>query len=132
LWEATIPPLTPTERALTERLDEANETIRQLRAEVLVVPACRYRGFSPCESGVLSLLSLVPGRVHAAERLSVHLGGISNVHRGGGVTSPRVTVSKVRAKLRRLAPLATIETHGWSGYSMTAESIAVMDGLLLA
>jgi DNA-binding response OmpR family regulator len=126
-----MPPLTPRERALTEELDECNETVRQLRAEALTVPVCRYRGFSPCEAGIIGLLSLVPGRVHTAETVRAHLDASYGYRDGTTIKSAQVTICRLRAKLRRLLPAVTIETNGWNGYSMTAESVAVMDGLLL-
>ena len=125
-----MPPLTPRERALTEELDECNETVRQLR-EPLAVPACRYAGFSKSESGIIGLLSVVSGRMQSADQLRAHLDALDDHRERVSTKSMQVTLCRARAKLRRLAPSATIETNGWNGYSMTAESVAVMDRLLL-
>jgi DNA-binding response OmpR family regulator len=127
-----MPPLTPKERALTEELDECNETVRQLRSEALQAPARIYRGLTRNESGIVALLSSMPGRVHAAERVSAHLEALNDHTPRNGVRSMQVVLCRLRAKLGHLTPPVTIESNGYGyGYSMTAESAAVMGRLLV-
>lgn len=121
--------LTPNERALTEQLDEANETIRQLRAENSV-PLRHYSGFSKSEAAIVSLLS--DGRIHTAGRIRQALDAINQRIDAGSNVSAQLMICRTRTKLRLKAPLAFIVTVERAGYSMTAGSIAVMDRLLLA
>ncbi len=124
--------LSSRERALTDKLDEARETIRQLR-ELLVPNASeRYRvaGFSKTAAAVLATLS--DGRIHSKERLRAVFDGINPTRGGGSLQSVVATVSYLRRRLRTLPAgenWVSILTHRGAGYSMTALSIANLQAL---
>lgn len=128
--------LSPRERELKDRLEVAEETIRQLRAlpgrESL--KAYRYLRFTPTEACILKLLS--SATVHRTEELRVWL-DFANYREGGcRPASVYVAVWRLRCKLKRavdehnLPPMSIDTAHG-HGFGMSARSIANLRALLI-
>jgi DNA-binding response OmpR family regulator len=107
-----------------EQLDEANETIRWLRAAIAPLPVCHYRGLrlSPSEYCLLDGLYEAGGAVLSNEmlrrRLDVLLG-----HEGLGmsVDSVDVVACRLGQKLRRLNPSVDISRMRARGWFLTSE-----------
>jgi DNA-binding response OmpR family regulator len=128
-----MPALTPRERELTERLDEANEAILQLRARLVPSSYLRYRseGLTKSEAAVLD--QLMDGRIHKVDALRAAIDVII-LQDSASLNSVTVTVCKLRKRLRNMGtdPGAIgIGTHRGDGYSMSARCIANMEAWLL-
>lgn len=108
----------PTEAQWRAKLEEAEETIRQLRA----IPApTTYRGLHlmPREQRVLHWLR--NGRPHSVEEIVTRFG------ENASDDSVRVLICRLRKKLKPHG--IEIVTRWVEGYSMPAESIAILAGL---
>lgn len=117
-----MPALTPIERALKDRLEEATETIRQLRAPASR-PAWHFNGFTRSEACILAQLS--EGNRCSGESLRHRLefakpGRTESL----SIRGCFIVVSRTRRKLAHLVPDATIEGRG--SYWMSEASIAAL------
>ena len=112
----------PTCRRLREELDEARETIRQLRATMVDPPWPFYPSITaPGQRWALEQLyraqAPIPGSVFA-DRLNLVL-------RGGKLTTPesdlKVLIHRLRGTLCRLDPRIQVMSRGWTGYWLDEE-----------
>lgn len=118
--------LTPNERMLTEQLSEANETIRQLRIQ-LVPPTyltLQNAGFSKSEACLLDCLS--DGHAHPVEALTHRLDVVLLYRQESGADRTTFNViSRTRRKLERApSPMRIDRVRG--GYAMPAASLATL------
>jgi DNA-binding response OmpR family regulator len=119
---------TERERALSERLDEANETILQLRGTLRPTEWALYHGvrFTRTESSLLDAMRC--GDVYSLDYLVARMGAITPSGRAS-VASLRVVICRLRKKLARLN--VTIENQHGVGHFMSSASIATLDALRL-
>jgi len=118
--------LTTRERDLSEQLDEANETIRQLRDSLRPTRLAFYRGvhLSKTETGLVDAMRY--DGIRSYEYL------IARIDVAGGHDVPTaanlgVLICRLRKKLAQLN--VTIENQYGVGFSMTPASIATMAAL---
>jgi hypothetical protein len=121
-------PLTLRERALTERLAEAEEAIRQLRKHSLAVAMIQYRDicFTRSEACIINCLS--DARMHSIQSLRTFLDAALGRVIIGTNASFAVTLCRLRRKLKRLAgpTEVLIDSHWGIGFSMSPASIAAL------
>lgn len=127
-------PLNARERELKDRLDEAEETIRQLRGESTKErpKVYRYVRFTPTEATILRCLS--SGLLVTGEQLRASVDRASGSIQDCALNSIRVAMNKLRQKLDHVTKLQvaapiSIETTFRQGYSMSAVSIANLRAL---
>lgn len=115
-----MPALTPIERRLKDQLDEANETIRQLRAPPSH-PTWHFTGFTRSEACVLVHLS--EGNRCSSDALRRRLDAVlPQPAEDRSIRALYTVIGRTRAKLARLD--AKIEGRG--SYWMSEASIAAL------
>jgi DNA-binding response OmpR family regulator len=119
---------TTRNRALSELLDEANETIRQLRESLLPTSLAFYRGVRLSKTETSLLDSMRYDGVRSFDYLTARMAAVTHHDRPSADTL-RVTICRLRKKLALLN--VTIESQYGVGFSMTPVSIAAMAALRL-
>lgn len=106
--------------SLRQQLDEANETIRQLRQSFATPAAARYRGLRAgrTERTILEALLATNGTVSRAtlnRLVGISIGRIGDV----GAKTIDVAIARLRPKLRQLDVPIFIGTAWGDGYYLT-------------
>lgn len=122
-----MPQMSPRERQLTDALNEANETIRQLR-ELLtpVVPFTSYRGMRVTRTERLVLDCLMTGNARGRDLLNARIAHLNKHRSPVGDKNIDVLICRLR---KVLPPNVTIETVRGEGFCMSPASIANLRAL---
>lgn len=127
-------PLTARERELKDQLDEAQETIRQMREVRVQEPLKIYRfvSFTPTEACVLGCLS--GSTLVTVTQMRLRMDSVNDRMEGCALSSVYVAICRIRAKLKRAMvehdlPAMSVETVYGHGFMMSARSIANLNAL---
>lgn len=122
--------MSPREIALREKLDEANETIQQMRDErrdeLLPVAFVHYTGLTLSKTETTLVEGLKDGRLCRFPYLIARMAAVTG-HEIPSMSCLQVAICRLRKKLAKLA--VVIDNEYGAGFSMPAASVAILAGL---